>query len=198
MLKSKTTYRVALFALPIVVLLAVWVMPALAFQDEPPIRKEQHIELGQDYDVFVGNGGVHIDNAQYIDSTLVVKAEQPPQHFGMYWHQFTQRTLDIQIYDRNGDPFLWVYETVRVYFNLDKFQYDKWVDEDANMSIWYFDQPSGGWRKCVTHWEAVAGLPKGRLWCMVRHYTRYGLAWTQPTLLMKAIKLGTVTVTPTP
>ncbi|MEX2162443.1 MAG: hypothetical protein WD751_11095 [Anaerolineales bacterium] len=197
MAKPKIVYRIALFALPIL-LLAVWAVPAFAFQDEPPIRKEQHLELNQDYEVIIGNGGVFIDDAQYIDSTLVVKAEQPLTKFGFHWHQFTQRTLDIRIYDKTGDQFKWVYGLVRVYFNLDKFQYDKWIDEEANMSIWYFDELGGGWRKCVTHWEAVPGLAKGRLWCVVRYYTRYGLAWTQPTLLMKAIKLGTITVTPTP
>ena len=196
--KSKAVYRIALFLLPVLLLLAAWAIPALAFQEEAPIRKEEHLVLNQDYEVIIGNGGVFIDDAQYIDSTLVVKAEPFPANRNQSWWQFTQRTLDIRIYDRNGKPFEWVYGLVRVYFNLDKFQYDKWIDEDANMSIWYFDELNGGWRKCVTHWESVPGLSKGRLWCVVRYYTRYGLAWTQPTLLMKAIKLGTVTVTPTP
>lgn len=171
------------------------VLPVRAFQGEGPLRREVELVFNKPYEVFIGNGGIFIDNSQ-MRGTMVLQSEDWSRV--QSWHQFTQRILDFQVYDRNGKPFEWVYGNVRVYFNLDKFQYDKWIDEEANMSIWYFDKLNGGWRKCATHWEPAPGLPKGRLWCLVRYYTRYGLAWTQPTMTMKLIKQGLITVTPSP
>ena len=192
--KRKLVFRIALFMLPLMVLWA-GVLPASAFQQVQ--RKEVKLDFNKDYDVFIGNGGIFIDDSQD-RGTLVLKSEEFPDERTMSWHKFTQRILDFRVYKVDGDPFEWVYGLVRVYFNLDDTQYDRWANKTNNMSIWYYAEPAGGWRKCVTHWEAVPGLPKGRLWCVVRYYTRYGLAWTQPTILMKMIKLGTVTVTPTP
>lgn len=195
MTKLKTYSRGAFFVLLAVLLLAS-VLPVSAFQGEGPLKKEVELVLNKTYEVFIGNGGVYIDNSRHI-GTLVVKAEEFPDNRAS-WHQFTQRLIDIRVYKKNGAPFDTVFGLVRVYFNLDKFQYDKWLDDESNMSIWYFDELAGGWRKCTTHWEPVAGLQKGRLWCLVHHYTRYGLAWTKPTLIMKLIKAGIITVTPTP
>ncbi|MCW5875695.1 MAG: hypothetical protein KIS85_02325 [Anaerolineales bacterium] len=194
MLKPKTIFRLALFALPVFIFLAN-VMPVFAFQQT--LREEVTLDFGKNYDVSIGNGGVFIDDSKY-RGTLVLKAETWPEDRMMAWHMFTQRIIDFQVFREDGQPFLWVYGLVRVYFNLDKFQYDKWADEEANMSIWYFDPLGGGWKKCLTRWLPMAGNPYGRLWCEVRHYTRYGLAYTQPTMLMKMIKAGTITVTPTP
>ncbi len=192
--KSKKMARVLFFALPAVLLL-VAVIPASAFQGEGPLRREVDLVFDQTYDVTIGNAGIFIDNSQ-MRGTMILQAQEWDRV--QAWQMFTQRIIDFQIYDRTGDPFQWVYGNVRIYFNLDKYQYDKWADEEANMSIWYFAQPEGGWRKCPTHWEPAPNLAKGRLWCLVRYYTRYGLAWTQPTITMKLIKLGTITITPTP
>jgi hypothetical protein len=181
----------------VVIVLVVTFVPVSAFQGEAPQRREVKLVFNQSYDISIGNGGVFIDNSQ-MRGTMVLHTEESRGKFGLSWHQFTQHIIDIDMFEEDGDPFEWVYGNVRVYFNLDKFQYDKWIDEEANMSIWYFDELNGGWRKCPTHWEATPGVVKGRLWCLVRYYTRYGVAWTQPTLIMKMIKLGTVTITPSP
>ena len=194
MKNNKIIFRIALFLLPVLVL-AAGVFPAQAFQQV--MREEVELVFEKDYDVFIGNGGIFIDDSQY-RGTLVLRSEEFPEDRPMSWHKFTQRILDFRVYQEDGDPFKWVYGVVRVYFNLDDAQYDRWVNKQNNMSIWYFDELAGGWRKCLTHWESVPGLSKGRLWCVARYYTRYGLAWTQPTILMKMIKLGTVTVTPSP
>ncbi|MGH2581345.1 MAG: hypothetical protein ACRDFQ_00440 [Anaerolineales bacterium] len=169
---------------------------ATALQGDGPLRREVNVVFDQDYDVFIGNGGVFIDDSKHL-GTFVLRSEQfPAERIG--WHQFTQKLLDLQMYTRDGEPFEWVYGVVRVYFNLDKSQYDKWVDETSNMNIWYYNKEAGGWRKCDTHWEPVSGNPQGRLWCVVRYWTRYGIAWTRPTLKMKFEKLyGTYTPTPT-
>jgi hypothetical protein len=170
-------------------------MPAQAQDDGPTVRKEVDLVLNREYELIIGNGGVYMDNSRHI-GTLIVKAEEFTRTTS--WFNFTQRTLDISVVDKDGQEFDTVYGVVRVYFNLDKVQYDRWIEPDNNMSIWYFDEPAGGWKKCVTHWERVAGLPKGRLWCLVHQYTRYGIAWTKPTLVMKLAKAAAQTATPTP
>jgi hypothetical protein len=195
---SKKIFRALLFMLPVFVL-ALSVAPAFAFQEggNPVIRKELPLVMNKSYELFIGNGGVYMDNSRHI-GTLVLKSEEWPENRSQSWQQFTQRLLDVRVYEKGGAPFDRVYGIVRVYFNLDSIQYDMWQDEERNMSIWQFDELNGGWRKCVTHWEPAPGLRFGRLWCLVKQYTRYGLAWTQPTLLMKLIKQGVITVTPSP
>jgi hypothetical protein len=168
---------------------------ASAFQGVGPQRKEVDLVMNRSYDVFIGNSGVYMDNSRHI-GTLVLNTSEWPDRPNS-WHMFTQHLLDVRVYNKEGDPFTTVYGLVRVYFNLDDFQWDKWRDEDSNMSIWYFDELNGGWYKCTTHWEQVPGEPKGRLWCLVHRYALYGVAYTKPTLLMKLIKAGLVP-TPTP
>lgn len=196
MTKQKLVFRIILVFMPLVIL-AVNVFPALAVLEVQ--KKEVKLQLNKAYDVFIGNGGIFIDNSQYRSGTLVLKSEEyPEERKFLSWQRFTQRILDFRVYQEDGDPFEWVYGVVRVYFNLDAVQYDRWINKKNNMSIWYFDELAGGWRKCYTHWEATPGVPKGRLWCLVSRYTRYGLAWTQPTIIMKMVKFAkTKTVTAT-
>lgn len=192
--QSSKFARGLLFAM-LAIALVVMVIPASAFQADGPLTQEVDLVFGKTYDVSIGNGGIFIDDSK-MRGTLFLRAEDWTRDRS--WFQFTQKILDFQVNDLDGKPFLWVYGNVRIYFNLDSYQYQKWVDEESNMSIWYFDKLNGGWRKCHTFWEPAPGIDHGRLWCMVRYYTRYGLAWTQPTMLMKFIKLGLITLTPTP
>lgn len=176
--------------------LALMASSALADEGGPTQTREVQLVFNKSYDVNIGNGGVYIDNSRHI-GTLIVKTVNPTRRPGM-WHYFTQRLLDVRVYDKDNVPFDTVYGLVRVYFNLDKYQYQVWSDEASNMSIWYFDELLGGWHKCATHWEPVAGSVQGRLWCPIHRYALYGLAYTKPTLLMQLIKAGLITVTPTP
>jgi len=174
------------------------VVASQAFADEGgnPQTREVPLVLNKSYEVFIGNGGVYIDNSRHI-GTLIVKTIDPTRRPGM-WHYFTQRLLDVHVYDKDNVPFATVYGLIRVYFDLDKFQYQQWTDKTSNMSIWYFDELMGGWHKCTTHWEPTPGSAQGRLWCPIHRYALYGLAYTKPTLLMQLIKAGIITVTPTP
>lgn len=192
----KSIPRTRFWLLPVLLVLVVSAFGEARADEGGPLRREVELVLNKSYEVFIGNGGVYMDNSRHI-GTLVLRAEDAPSRPGQ-WHVFTQRLMDIRVYDKDGQAFGTVYGLVRVYFNLDKHQYEKWTDETSNMSIWYFDELNGGWHKCVTHWEPVAGLARGRLWCVVHHYTRYGLAYTQPTLIAKLIKQGVITATPTP
>lgn len=159
-------------------------------------RKEVDVVMNKSYELFIGNAGVYLDNSRHI-GTLVVKSIEPTRRERM-WHIFTQNLIDVRMYEKDGGQFTSVYGLVRIYFNLDDFQYKKWNDPVSNMSIWYFDELNGGWHKCTTHWEPAAGLSRGRLWCLAHRYALYGLAYTQPTMTMKLIKQGVITATPTP
>ncbi len=185
-----------LLVLLFIAMVAVMVGQAFADEGGNPLRREVPLVFNKSYDVFIGNGGVYIDNSRHI-GTLIVKAIDPTRR-PLMWHVFTQRLLDVRVYDKDNVPFDTVYGLIRVYFNLDKFQYQQWSDKTSNMSIWYFDELLGGWHKCTTHWEPVAGSAQGRLWCPIHRYALYGLAYTKPTLIMKLIKAGIITVTPTP
>lgn len=188
----------ARFALAVTLLAFAFVNVGRAWADEGgnPQTKKIDLVMNRSYEVFLGNQGVYMDNSRHI-GTLEVKTIEPTRRPGM-WHIFTQRLIDVRVYDKDGDLFPTVFGIVRVYFNLDKFQYEKWNDPESNMSIWYFDDKAGGWHKCVTHWEPVAGDGKGRLWCLVHRYALYGVAYTGATMVMKLIKRGVITVTPTP
>ena len=180
----------------LIALLAAGAGEARADGGDNPQKREVTLVFNKSYDIFIGNGGVYIDNSRQIGS-MVVKSIEPIER-PLMWHVFTQNLIDVRAYERDGDPFLQVFGLIRVYFNLDKYQYDKWSDPESNMSIWYFDETLGGWHKCATHWEPVAGNAKGRLWCPIHRYALYGLAYTKPTIIMKLIKAGIITVTPTP
>lgn len=183
----------------LIALLALFVLfnVSQALADEGgPQRKEVDIVMNKSYELFAGNAGVFLDNSRHI-GTLVIKTVDPTRRPGM-WHYFTQRLIDVRVYDKDGDEFDTVYGLVRVYFNLDDYQWQQWNDPQSNMSIWYFDEPNRGWHKCTTHWEPAPSLSRGRLWCPVHQYALYGLGFTRPTLVMQLIKQGLITVTPTP
>jgi hypothetical protein len=185
-----------MIAILLVAVLVTMVREARADGGDNPLKREVPLVFNKSYDIFIGNGGVYIDNSRHI-GTLVVKSIRPT-HRPLMWHVFTQNLIDVRIFDKDDKPFTTVYGLIRVYFNLDKFQYQQWSDPVSNMSIWYFDETLGGWLKCSTHWEAVAGAAQGRLWCPIHRFALYGLAYTKPTIIMKLIKAGIITVTPTP
>jgi hypothetical protein len=193
---NKKTLSRLLLALLLFAFVFLNVSQAWADEGGGTMRKEVDVVMNKSYELFIGNGGVFLDNSRHI-GTLVIKSIEPTRRAGM-WHVFTQRLIDVRMYEKDGGTFTSVYGLVRVYFNLDKFQYDKWSDPQSNMSIWYFDEQNGGWHKCTTHWEPAPGLSRGRLWCLVHRFALYGLAYTQPTMIMKLIKQGVITVTPTP
>lgn len=179
-----------------VAVLATIVSEARADGGDNPLKREVPLVFNKSYDISIGNGGVYIDNSRHI-GTMIVKSIEPVRR-PLMWHYFTQNLIDVRVFDKDDKPFANVFGLIRVYFNLDKYQYQQWSDPASNMSIWYFDETLGGWHKCVTHWEPVAGNAKGRLWCVIHRYALYGLAYTKPTIIMKLIKAGIITVTPTP
>lgn len=166
-------------------LLAVNFQPANALEDgEGFFKKEINVRFDKNYEITIGNGGVFLDNSRHI-GTLVVEASHP---LNRGWHVFTQRILDVRIYDKEGKQFEKVFGLIRVYFNLDGYQRTRWNDPTSNMSIWTFDEVNGGWSKCKTKLIEGPDYPKGRLYCTIDHFGIYGLAWTKPTIIMKLEK----------
>lgn len=174
-----------IFALTMsLVFLTIALHPVSAFVErEGQIRREIKLKKGQSAELFIGNGGVFIDEVVY-NGTLVI-ISRPRVNRG--WHVFTQRTLEIRVFDEEDQPVDRVVGLVRVFFNLDRTQRVRWNDETSNMSIWFRPQGSA-WQKCVTHLVEESGYPHGRLYCLVKSYGLYGLAYTRPTLIMKLEK----------
>ena len=175
---------------PIIALIIVFVFfafsldPALASdQHDKQVRREVTLIKGKSVEIFIGNGGVFIDEVRK-NGTLVIISMSDARRG---WHVFTQRTLDISVFDEDDQEVDRVVGLVRVFFNLDRTQRVRWDDETSNMSIWFRPQGSA-WQKCVTHLIEESGFPQGRLYCLVKSYGLYGLAYTKPTLIMKLEK----------
>ena len=173
-----------IFLVLLVALLGLNFQQVSALEDGGFVKKEKEIVFNQSYEIFIGNGGVFLDKSRHI-GTLVVKAREPVNRG---WQVFTQRILDVRVYNTEGKQFEEVFGLVRVYFNLDDYQRNKWNDPASNMSIWTFDEVNGGWSKCKTRLVDSSKYPHGRVYCFVDHYGIYGLAWTKPTLKMKLEK----------
>ena len=176
--------RNLVFITVLVAMLALNFQGVAALEGGGFVKREKDIVFNKSYEIFIGNGGVFLDNSRHIGK-LVVKAREPVNRG---WHQFTQRILDVRVFNEDGKQFDDVYGLVRVYFTLDKYQRAKWEDPASNMSIWTFNEAVGGWSKCVTHLVESSQFTRGRLSCLVHNYGIYGLAWTKPTLVMRLEK----------
>ncbi len=158
--------------------------PALAADpSDRQVRRQIALKKGKSAELFIGNGGVFMDESLYTGTLVLTSIEGPSRG----WHVFTQRTLDIRVLDADDEEVDQVLGLVRVFFNLTHTQRVRWNDESSNMSIWH--RPQGtGWQKCVTHLIEESGFPHGRLYCLVKSYGLYGLAYTKPTITMKLEK----------
>lgn len=174
----------AVLLLLLTTFLAINFQQAFAFEEGGFVKKEKAVRIGKDTEIFIGNGGVFIDDSP-VSGTLVVKAREPVNRG---WQVFTQRILEVRVFDEDGREYDQHIGLIRVYFNLDAYQRNKWEDPASNMSIWVFDEIHGGWSKCKTRVLDSAQFRKGRLYCYVKGNGLYGLAWTKPTLRMKLEK----------
>lgn len=175
----------------------------------------QTIAAGSDYDISIGQAGVFLSGNLMDGTAVMIREEAPKAHGGgcrlsaatypcnnrsrlIVWQQ---RMLEFHVY--RGEEGSKEYEFVRglgyVYFNLDILTRKAWEnDDDGRMSIWWWDAFNQQWVKCPTFLQRDAGAPQGRLVCYLEEFGTYGLGIRQEDLIIKLVKLGIVTLTPTP
>lgn len=172
---------------------AIFAMVAISWQSVIAQKTTDRVEVQVDFDdyidISIGNSGVSQEESRYRGLIVMEKYEHPP-NYGMGWHIWTQRHMDVRFYDNNGRLFDGVYGIVQVYFDLDPTQRKIWEDRKyTNMSIWHYDIREGRFVKCPTivsfHLE---DYPHGRLSCAITTYGLYALGWTKPTIKMQLTK----------
>lgn len=157
------------------------------FAQRPTDRVEVQLDFGNQFDVSIGNSGISQRNSGFRGTLVVEKYESPPDFTSYYiW---TQKYMDVRIYDNDGRLYDSIFGILQVYFDLDGTQRNIWDTRGSNMSIWHYDITVRHWVKCPTmityHLE---DYPFGRLSCAVRSFGLYGIGWTQPTMEMKLTK----------
>lgn len=186
----------------LVISVAILVLVAFTWQSviaqRPTDRLEVQVDFGDYIDISIGNSGVSQEDSGYRGTIVVEKYESPPDFTS--WRIWTQKYMDVRIYENSGRLYDATFGIMQVYFDLDRTQRNIWETRGSNMSIWHYDITVGHWVKCPTiisfHLE---DYPHGRLSCSLRSFGLYGLAWTQPTIEMKLTKAAlTATPTPTP
>ena len=196
--KKKVFQRAAIAVIIVIVGAFTWGSVVAA---TPTDTKELVIDFGDSFDLSIGRSGVSQASSGFSGTAIIEKYEHPP-NYGLSWHVWTQRLMDVRIYDTTGRIYPFMNGIVQVYFELDPTQRKIWDRNGSNMSIWHHDIRKGRWVKCPT--AIVFDLqhyPDGRLVCPITYFGLYGVGWTQPTMEMKLTKAGpspTPTITPTP
>ena len=194
--KNKTLRKITL---GLVILVAAALTWGSVIAADPTDREELVVDYGDSFDLSIGRSGVSQSSSSYRGTIVIEKYEHPP-NYGLAWHVWTQRQMDVRIYDENGDLYNGIKGILQVYFDIDPTQRKIWQRYGSNMSIWHYDIREGRWVKCPT--AIVFDLqhyPDGRLVCPISTFGLYGVSWTQPTMEMKLTKAApTPTLTPIP
>lgn len=191
--KNKKIQRIVISVVILVLVAFTW---QSVVAQKPTDRLEVKVDFGNQFDISIGNSGVSQRESGFRGTIVVEKYESPPDFTS--WHIWTQKYMDVRIYENSGRLYDSIYGILQVYFDLDSTQRGIWERPDSNMNIWHYDITVGRWVKCPTiitfHLE---DYPHGRLSCAISSFGLYGIGWTQPTIEMKLTKAGP-SPTPTP
>lgn len=187
-----------------------------AVAQEVNTRKETlAIEAGKNYDLSIGKAGVYLSETLMTGTAVLTRYEAPKAHVAacnpgdsveicsgrsrlIMWQQ---QMMTFHVYEggEGSKKYSFVRGLAYVYFNLDLQTRRLWEnDEDKRMSIYWWDEFNQRWTKCPTFLRRDASAPQGRLVCYMEEFGTYGLGIRQENILIKLIKLGIITVTPTP
>lgn len=185
-----------------------------AVAQETGSKKEARlIEAGNNYDMSIGRAGIYLSETLMTGTAVLTRfdapkahkvqcgPEVPPDECGSRLIMWQQQMLEFHVYQ--GEEGAKKYDYVRglgyVYFNLDLQTRRLWEsNDDGRMSIYWWDVFNNKWVKCPTFLRRDASAPHGRLVCYMEEFGTYGLGIRQENILIKLIKLGIITVTPTP
>lgn len=124
-------------------------------------------------DISLGKGGVYFPSSNYTGKATLNRIE-PVDIKGM---TFTQRWLDIHLYDSTGKEFKNVYGFVYIYFNLNVEDRAAW--NQGKLSIYHYNEAKKTWEKSETYLLPNKNVPHGRVRVLVQEFGLYGLAITR-------------------
>ena len=129
------------------------------------------LEPYQEIDVSLGRAGIYFPNSHYKGSLILARLNPEPTEK----INFTQRWIDIQIYDSNGREIKTSSGYVFVYFNLDQNSRLAW--DQGLLSIFHYNNSKDIWKECKTRLVADKNAPYGRVRTLiVKDFGLYGLA----------------------
>ncbi len=132
---------------------------------------EYPLVLYKEIDVALGRAGVYFPGSNYAGSMFLSRLN--PFHTDKL--TFTQRWIDIQLFDSKGQEIRTVAGYAFVYFNLDQESRKVW--DQGSLSIFHYNRDKDTWKKCNTRLVADKNLPFGRVRALIlKEFGLYGLA----------------------
>lgn len=153
------------------------------------------MELGGEYDMYIGRAGVYFGNSQMEGTLVISRQEHPSNKGGTVW---MQQMLTVRAYE--GEEGVNQYSRPKglgyVYFNMDILERRDWDDYgNGRMSIWYFHDYYNRWVECPTTLRREISAPRGRLTCYLEEFGQYGLGLKKESLTVKMTKQGIIELT---
>lgn len=160
------------------VLLAFALMFTLVFSTFESVNAQtksttisKKLEYQKPLDISIGKGGVYFPSSGYTGKVVLTRTI-PVDTKKL---TFTQRWIDIRLYDTNGKEIKAVKGYTYVYFNLNVEDRAAWRNE--KLSIYHYNEAKKVWEECATRLLDTKSAPYGRVSFMVTdQYGLYGLA----------------------
>ena len=124
-------------------------------------------------DISLGKGGVYFPSSNYTGSAVLTRLEPVDTK----QIRFSQRWIDIHLYDKSGKEFKNVYGYVYVYFNLNVEDRAAW--NKGNLSIYHYNEVKKIWEESETQLLTNKNVPYGRVKVLVQEFGLFGLGTTR-------------------
>jgi hypothetical protein len=150
-------------------------MTTQALAAEKTIKIQKNINSGENWDVYLGRGGVFFSNSVFSGQAQVTRMDPNPSKSGKI--TFFPRWLDARLYVDNKEVKQ-ARGLVYVYFNLDNQLRKAW--DNGKLHIYQYIPNTGKWQICqVEMLVKTKQVPQGRLACVISEFGLYGMAFTQ-------------------
>jgi hypothetical protein len=119
--------------------------------------------------VYLGNGGVYFANSNYTATAELTREQLNPTK-SLY---FTQRSIDIRLYDNNNKEIKNLFGFVYVYFNLNAEDRANWNKD--KLSVYQWNTATKNWVECPTWLVTDKSAGNGRASCLISSFGTYAL-----------------------
>ncbi|MCJ7624301.1 MAG: hypothetical protein MUO76_12425 [Anaerolineaceae bacterium] len=122
-------------------------------------------------DISLGRGGVYFPSSNYTGKAVLTRIESENTEK----LNFSQRWLDIRLFDSNGKEYEMVYGYVYVYFILNVYDHAAW--DKGKLGIYHYNEAKESWEECNSNLFVEKCAPYGRLGCQITDgFGLFGLA----------------------